>query len=228
MSPRNDVSNDPSEKSPLFINEGRAEPTTHESDSFSYMSYSQENNSNLSFAESEQKYDPQYHFCSKLLCSVLISSLVAVILCTSHVTFTDQENVPSNNTGNNTTLQNIDTNSSSILNGTGQYKLIQRQEGKAFLDFYTFYEGSDSPGSAGYNEYVSKEEATKLGIVGLKKDPLTEENLVFMKSAPTLDGPRSSIRIEGKTDFDRGLFILDVRKMPNGDGVWPAFWLTVS
>lgn len=45
-------------------------------------------------------------------------------------------------------------------------------------------------------------------------------------SAPTEKGPRESIRLEGKRRFNRGLFIIDVRHMPAGCGVWPAFWLT--
>lgn len=108
----------------------------------------------------------------------------------------------------------------------GKYKLVEKQEGIDFFDYYTFYDGPDSLGSAGYNTYVSKEEAERLGIVGVDQDPKSKEKFVFMKSSPTIEGPRSSIRLEGKTRFNRGLFILDLRHMPNGPGVWPAFWLT--
>ena len=48
---------------------------------------------------------------------------------------------------------------------------------------------------------------------------------VYVGSTPTEAGPRNSIRLEGNRRFDRGLFILDVRRMPAGCGVWPAFWL---
>jgi hypothetical protein len=44
------------------------------------------------------------------------------------------------------------------------------------------------------------------------------EPFVYIGSAPTADGPRESIRLEGKRRFDRGLFIIDVRHMPNGCG----------
>eukprot|EP00957_Ditylum_brightwellii_P057737 4377618-Ditylum_brightwellii.AAC.1 len=47
-----------------------------------------------------------------------------------------------------------------------------------------------------------------------------------MKSLPTDEGPRDSIRLEGKRRFDRGLFVIDLHHMPAGCGVWPAFWLT--
>ena len=53
-----------------------------------------------------------------------------------------------------------------------------------------------------------------------------EEPFLYMKSAPTPAGPRDAIRLEGKRRFNRGLFILDLRHMPAGCGVWPAFWLT--
>lgn len=54
----------------------------------------------------------------------------------------------------------------------------------------------------------------------------TEESFVYMSSAPTKEGPRDSLRLEGKRNFNRGLFIVDVRHMPEGCGSWPAFWLT--
>eukprot|EP00970_Alexandrium_tamarense_P020670 scaffold15487_cov200-Alexandrium_tamarense.AAC.1 len=124
---------------------------------------------------------------------------------------------------------------------TGPYRLLQSQEGKKFFDYYDFYDGADSIGSAGYNMYVSKKKAMSLGIANVitgesvstsndtsddTSDQSTEDEFVFMSSAPTEEGPRSSIRLEGKTRFERGLFLLDVRHMPNGCGVWPAFWLT--
>jgi hypothetical protein len=56
--------------------------------------------------------------------------------------------------------------------------------------------------------------------------PVKEEPFLYVGSAPTEAGPRESIRLEGKQRFNRGLFIIDVRHMPAGCGVWPAFWLT--
>lgn len=106
----------------------------------------------------------------------------------------------------------------------GPYKLLERQEGADFFDYYTFFDGEDSLGSAGYNTYVGKKEAMKLGLANVT----TEDGIdyVYMSSTPTEDGPRSSVRLEGKRRFDRGLFILDLEHMPAGCGVWPAFWLT--
>ena len=107
---------------------------------------------------------------------------------------------------------------------TGPYQLVEAHVGRDFFSYYEFYNGSDSLGSAGFNTYVSQSKAEELGIVAI----ITEENeeLVYLSSAPTEDGPRDSIRLEGKKRFERGLFILDVRHMPDGCGVWPAFWMT--
>ena len=125
-----------------------------------------------------------------------------------------------------------------------------------FFQYYTFYDGPDSVGSNGYNTYVSEERARFLGIVNvtMEEDVLDvyypdvdktttpesrrtrnlqtnnkrkkPEPFLYISSAPTTAGPRESIRFEGKQRFNRGLFIIDIRHMPAGCGVWPAFWLT--
>lgn len=76
--------------------------------------------------------------------------------------------------------------------------------------------------------YAEEEENQKAGhntttnaTSSSKKEPF-----IYMGSSPTEAGPRNSIRLEGKRRFNRGLFIIDVRHMPAGCGVWPAFWLT--
>lgn len=113
---------------------------------------------------------------------------------------------------------------------TGPYRLVQAQEGNDFFSFYDFYDGPDSLGSAGYNMYVSEAKAQESDIASVitENDPRTgkDEQFVYMSSAPTKNGPRDSVRLEGKKRFNRGLFILDVRHMPDGCGVWPAFWMT--
>ena len=112
----------------------------------------------------------------------------------------------------------------------GQYRLVEAQEGSSFFSFYDFFGGHDSIGSAGYNMYVSQSRAEELGIASIitEEDAINgvNEEFIYMSSAPTQNGPRDSVRLEGKKRFDRGLFILDVRHMPDGCGVWPAWWLT--
>ena len=53
------------------------------------------------------------------------------------------------------------------------------------------------------------------------------EPFVYLHSRHNLaSNIRDSVRLEGTIRYNRGLFILDVRHMPSGCGVWPAFWLT--
>ncbi len=241
MSPLKEIPQEMTEESPLKGLRGIEEPSTpDENDSSSnttqyYVTYSDDDDSNLSLAYSDHSKDviqSQRHSIIKVLFCILTASLVAVVLLhSSNIQFFsgDQDNtLSSRSNATNATSVEKDTEKSSNTTASGPYKLVERQEGTTFLDFYRFYEGADSLGSAGFNTYVSKEDAVKLGIIGVSNDPQTNEELFFMKSSATLEGPRSSIRIEGKKSFDRGLFILDLRHMPNGDGVWPAFWLTVS
>ncbi|CAB9503338.1 Probable endo-1,3(4)-beta-glucanase [Seminavis robusta] len=117
---------------------------------------------------------------------------------------------------------------------SGPYKLSECHEGEEFFDYYDFFDGEDSEGSAGYNVYVGDKRAFQSGIANVTEELYYEETtgqqdqvpFVYMSSAPTKKGPRESVRLEGRTLFNRGLFILDVHHMPAGCGVWPAFWLT--
>jgi len=92
------------------------------------------------------------------------------------------------------------------------------------MEFYDFYEGADSLGSAGYNTYTAKSRALQRGLLNV-----TKQDVVFIQSLPTEKGPRESIRLEGKHRFgsrEGGLFIVDLDHMPAGCGQWPALWLT--
>ena len=53
-----------------------------------------------------------------------------------------------------------------------------------------------------------------------------EETFVYISSSPSPNGPRNSVRLEGRRRFNRGLFIIDLRHLPVSCGSWPAFWLT--
>ncbi|CAJ1959855.1 unnamed protein product [Cylindrotheca closterium] len=109
----------------------------------------------------------------------------------------------------------------------GPYKIVEVQSGKDFFNYYDFYDGADSLGSAGYQTYVSRERADELGLIDFSLDPESGKESVYLETATGADGGfRESIRLEGKQRFDRGLFLLDVEHMPAGCGVWPAFWLT--
>ena len=110
---------------------------------------------------------------------------------------------------------------------TGPYKLLQHQTGRNFFDYYDFYQGADSVGSAGYQTYVDSKRAKMLNLINVTTSKDNKEEFVFMQSAAGENGTfRESVRLEGRTRFNRGLFILNVAHMPSGCGVWPAFWMT--
>ncbi|KAL3907976.1 MAG: hypothetical protein SGILL_008658 [Bacillariaceae sp.] len=115
-------------------------------------------------------------------------------------------------------------------NPNATYVLKEAHHGQAFFACCEFSGGPDSLGSAGYNTYVSQERAEELDIMSIEEEDGVE--YVVMKSAAgtTRDDYgnrfRESIRLEGKKRFDKGLIILDVKHMPYGCGVWPAFWTT--
>lgn len=45
-------------------------------------------------------------------------------------------------------------------------------------------------------------------------------------SLPDASTGRFSVRVESKRQYNKGLFIFDVRHTPYGCGTWPALWLT--
>ena len=118
------------------------------------------------------------------------------------------------------------------LNGSGPYKLVEAHKGKSFFDYYTFNDGPDSIGSAGYNTYVGRKKAKALDLIKVEADEITGDDHVYISSKQGKHYDeygnrfRDSIRLEGKRRFSDGLILLDVSKMPTGCGVWPAFWST--
>jgi hypothetical protein len=119
---------------------------------------------------------------------------------------------------------------------TGPYHLVKAHEGESFFDGFEFYEGADSLGSAGYLTYLDENDAVREGLANVTREhladpfdpsgPKKDQEMVYMSSQATEKGPRDSVRLEGKQRYNRGLFILDLRHLPTGCGVWPAFWMT--
>jgi hypothetical protein len=119
---------------------------------------------------------------------------------------------------------------------TGPYYLVKAHEGESFFDGFAFYEGADSLGSAGYLTYLDQKDAGREGLTNVTREhladpfdpsgPKKDQDMVYLASQATEKGPRDSVRLEGKQRYNRGLFILDLRHLPTGCGVWPAFWMT--
>uniref|UniRef100_A0A7S1D1E6 GH16 domain-containing protein n=1 Tax=Cyclophora tenuis TaxID=216820 RepID=A0A7S1D1E6_CYCTE len=106
----------------------------------------------------------------------------------------------------------------------GPYRLKEYQVGRHFFQHYNFFNGKDP--TFGYNTYVDQPEAQQAHLYNVSVPYGHTKEHVFMTTAPTAQGPRLSLRLEGKTLFSSGLFIIDLQHMPEGCGVWPAFWLT--
>jgi hypothetical protein len=115
----------------------------------------------------------------------------------------------STDSGNETSIMNITSNDTGIDVSIPD-SVIQDQ-----------IKAQNDQTSAADDGEIQDEQTLVDSMPGLKKEPF-----IYMMSAPTPEGPREAIRLEGKQRFNRGLFIIDLRHMPAGCGVWPAFWLT--
>jgi hypothetical protein len=154
------------------------------------------------------------------IASIVIAATIAVAY-----------NTYRSNLQHNQQQQHTDTDTTAIA--TGPYTIIKEvQEGNDFWNYYNFYNGNDTLGSAGYNTYVNASYAQQhelIRTIPAHEDDNDTRGIIYMQSKPTSAGPRESIRIEGKTRFmsnTGGLFILDLDHIPAGCGQWPAFWLT--
>lgn len=76
----------------------------------------------------------------------------------------------------------------------------------------------------GFVNYVSETTAKNTGLYKIEGGDV----MFGVDSSERLDyknGPgRKSVRLEGKKNYNKGLFILDVKQMPGVCGMWPAFW----
>jgi beta-glucanase (GH16 family) len=110
------------------------------------------------------------------------------------------------------------------LSSTAFATKYQQQEsfsGKNWLDGFKF-ETYDL--NNGFVNYVTEDYAKDHGLYKLDGDDV----MFGVDASETLDytkGPgRKSVRLEGTKNYNKGLFILDVKAMPGTCGMWPAFW----
>jgi hypothetical protein len=111
-----------------------------------------------------------------------------------------------------------------LLSSTALATKYQHQEsytGKNWLDAFKF-ETYDL--NNGFVNYLNEADAKREGLYTVSGDDV----LFGVDSTQTLDpikGPgRKSVRLEGRKNYNKGLFILDVKRMPGVCGMWPAFW----
>jgi hypothetical protein len=93
--------------------------------------------------------------------------------------------------------------------------------GRNWLDAFKF-ETYDL--NNGFVNYVDEATAKRMSLYKTVGDDV----LFGVDSIETLDYTkmpgRKSVRLEGKKNYNHGLFVLDVKQMPGVCGMWPAFW----
>ncbi|KAI4863234.1 glycoside hydrolase family 16 protein [Hypoxylon rubiginosum] len=105
------------------------------------------------------------------------------------------------------------------------YTLSDTYTGTSFFDKFNYFEGYDP--ASGFVHYVPQARAEQLNLTYTTTDTavLKVDTSVGPTSNPDASTGRFSVRVESKTQYDKGLFIFDVKHTPYGCGTWPALWL---
>lgn len=76
----------------------------------------------------------------------------------------------------------------------------------------------------GFVNYVDEATAKSKGLYKtVGSDVMFGVDATETLNYKTMPG-RKSVRLEGKKNYNKGLFVLDVKTMPGVCGMWPAFW----
>ena len=109
-------------------------------------------------------------------------------------------------------------------NSNNQYILQHNWSGKDLHPengkFRYFTDADPTRGSVLYGEFsdllsIRTNDALQINIGAIVENDIGEEDLPR----------RQSIRLESISEFDSGLFVFDISRMPAGVGVWAALWL---
>ncbi|KAG0708884.1 glycoside hydrolase family 16 protein [Suillus ampliporus] len=107
-------------------------------------------------------------------------------------------------------------------NGSTIVWIIQdTYEGNTFFDTFDFYTGPDP------TNFVDQQTAFNSSLAYVTTDNkviMQGDNTTWLSSGVN----RSSVRISSQTEYNMGLFILDLDMAPWGCGVWPAFWQVMT
>ncbi|UPX20445.1 uncharacterized protein EKO05_0010676 [Ascochyta rabiei] len=112
---------------------------------------------------------------------------------------------------------------SSLASAT-KYTAQDTYAGSSFFDSFNFVTEEKTNG---FVKYVDRSRAESQGYINYK-----DGDAIFgvdykskLDSSSGKDVGRESVRLEGKKEYNKGLFVLDVKHMPGGIcGTWPAFW----
>ena len=102
----------------------------------------------------------------------------------------------------------------------GGYRRVASMEGSTFFDGFEFFTGSDP--THGFVEFVDETTARAAGMI----DDSGGGPVLMAADRNTTAGAggRRSVRLQSKTKFTTGLFVVDLAHVPTGCGTWPAFW----
>ncbi|TPX16890.1 uncharacterized protein E0L32_003452 [Thyridium curvatum] len=99
------------------------------------------------------------------------------------------------------------------------YTLVDNYDRSNFFDSFTFF--TDKDPTNGFVQYTTPQVANNRGLAGYAG------NQIYLGVDHTTQNPasgRASVRVTSKKAYTRGLFVADITHMPEGCGVWPAFW----
>ncbi|TLD19739.1 hypothetical protein PspLS_09504 [Pyricularia sp. CBS 133598] len=105
------------------------------------------------------------------------------------------------------------------------YTLTETYSGANFFDKFSYYSGDDP--THGFVKYVTREQAQMYNLTSASSTSaiLRVDDTSSPYTFPDVSEGRMSVRVESKRQYDRGLFIFDVKHTPFGCGTWPALWL---
>ena len=115
----------------------------------------------------------------------------------------------------------LSTLSSTAL--AAKYQVQDSYNGKNWLDAFQF---ETTELNNGFVNYLDEASAKSNGLYTTSGNDVLfgVDSTETLNSADGGDTGRKSVRLEGKKNYNQGLFVLDVKAMPSACGMWPAFW----
>jgi hypothetical protein len=99
------------------------------------------------------------------------------------------------------------------------WKLVEKHAGSDFFNGWDFFTIADP--THGIVDFVDESTGRSNGLLSVNGDG---NAIMSVETTDTVADVRKSIRIQSKSVYNGGLFIMDAVHMPTGCGTWPAFW----
>jgi hypothetical protein len=105
---------------------------------------------------------------------------------------------------------------------TARYSVTANYTGPSFFDNFNFYSAADP--THGYVYYTTQQQAFDWGLVNTSSSGA----FIGCDSWSISSGSgRASVRLESKSTWNEGLFVMSLSHMPQGCGTWPAWWMVL-